>query len=89
MTEIAFAADYIDDRADRRPLRVAPARSAATHAPNSTMESALTPRPPSGLRAVVESAVGTAFSATVAVVMVTGLAGAGAASAVAGVLRSR
>ncbi|MGV9747401.1 hypothetical protein ACWDTG_21185 [Rhodococcus zopfii] len=95
MTEIAFATDFIADRTDRRPLRVAQAGFPVAHAPIAPI-AAIDPAPSTshatGLRAVVESAVGTVFSATVAAVMVTGLAGAGAASAVAGAagaLRSR
>lgn len=89
MTEIAFATDFIADRTDRRPLHVAQARFPVAHAPIAAIDPAPSTSHATGLRAVVESAVGTVFSATVAAVMVTGLAGAGAASAVAGALRSR
>ncbi|WP_420751798.1 hypothetical protein [Rhodococcus sp. O3] len=84
MTEIAFALDFIDTPTDRRPRPVAPTRLPGAHLPIPALDYAPPSPRTSGFRAVVESAVGTAFSATVAVAMLTGLAGAGAASAVAG-----
>lgn len=84
MTEIAFATDFIVDRTAHGPHRPTPGSFVTVPSDTPASEPGAVPRRASGWRAAVESAVGTAFSAAVAVAMVTGLAGVGTASVVVG-----
>ncbi|UYP17428.1 hypothetical protein OED52_12000 [Rhodococcus sp. Z13] len=94
MTEIAFVTDFVTDGTGARPYRARPTGSPAVPpvalAPVGSPFVA-SPRRGAGRR-LVESTIGTAFSLAVTAAMVTGLAGAGTASAVAAAasaLRSR